>query len=474
MVSPRASVFPALQRPVESPSLITPLLQRQQFDANEANLLASAARSGALQRFGSAIGGGGNALASAAQGPATAPGGAGAARAVEQRNALAGAATPTAGQPNINNELLRLATVDPAAAKTIQEIRESQSSTSRLDTESLLKINENQRANLKVQVDQLGQTAQGLLNIEDDATLRQAYANARQQLSGVVPNLPPPDDPNLRTFLENSAARATAISDQLDRLPRTPERQAQEIELRQAGATRVENNIGPQGQNFGDPPTDHIFARNQDGTVATEPFEVNGQTFFRPITIPIGEAAADAEQAAEAKEARTAERKKFANQVTRSIDKSLEIIDTAGIPVTGLGSLLSGLPGTSALDLSAQLDTIKANVGFDKLQALRDASPTGGALGQVSNLEIGLLQAVIASLDQAQSEDQLKGGLAEVKRLYLDAIYGSPEGQAAPTDLSPLDVESLLAISDNPETSQADVERITKELERRLKTNGGN
>jgi hypothetical protein len=63
------------------------------------------------------------------------------------------------------------------------------------------------------------------------------------------------------------------------------------------------------------------------------------------------------------------------------------------------------------------LQTIKANVGFDKLQEMRENSPTGGALGQVSNLELESLQSVLGSLDQYQSGDQLARNLRRLSDL---------------------------------------------------------
>ena len=62
------------------------------------------------------------------------------------------------------------------------------------------------------------------------------------------------------------------------------------------------------------------------------------------------------------------------------------------------------VPGTEAQATAAKLDTIKANIGFDKLQKMRDASPTGGALGQVSERELGFLQSLssVASINRSR------------------------------------------------------------------------
>lgn len=89
---------------------------------------------------------------------------------------------------------------------------------------------------------------------------------------------------------------------------------------------------------------------------------------------------------------------------------------------TGLGSMLSGFPATSSKDLAALLETIKSNIGFAELQAMRDSSPTGGALGQVTERELSLLQAVVGSLDQAQSREQFTANLDRLERQYQQSM----------------------------------------------------
>lgn len=106
------------------------------------------------------------------------------------------------------------------------------------------------------------------------------------------------------------------------------------------------------------------------------------------------------------------------NLVTDNIDKALS---TIGPLSTGYGSYLSGVPNSDARKLKNYLDTIKANVGFDKLQNMRDNSPTGGALGQVSENENKLLQAVNGALDPGQS-DQLVENLQVIKQLYPQVL----------------------------------------------------
>src|SRR5690606_12677220 len=76
------------------------------------------------------------------------------------------------------------------------------------------------------------------------------------------------------------------------------------------------------------------------------------------------------------------------------------------------------------------VDTIKANAAFDKLQAMRDSSPTGGALGQVSERELSYLQATIGNLEQSQGAEQLEDNLKRVKNAYLDIVHGPGNGPA--------------------------------------------
>jgi len=104
-----------------------------------------------------------------------------------------------------------------------------------------------------------------------------------------------------------------------------------------------------------------------------------------------------------------------------------------GWNTTGLvGRALESWPGSDSADLRANINTIKSHVGFDRLQAMRDASPTGGALGAVSDTENRLLSDSIASLSTDQSAEQLKANLEAIERHYravIDTINGKmPDG----------------------------------------------
>lgn len=104
--------------------------------------------------------------------------------------------------------------------------------------------------------------------------------------------------------------------------------------------------------------------------------------------------------------------------------KSLVSPMTAGVGVAG-----SFIPTTDAYTLRTKINTIKANIGFDRLQQMREASPTGGALGQVAVQELNALQSTIASLDQGLRPSELNANLRKIEFHYnnwLRSTQGQP------------------------------------------------
>lgn len=85
---------------------------------------------------------------------------------------------------------------------------------------------------------------------------------------------------------------------------------------------------------------------------------------------------------------------------------------------TSYGSMLSEIPGTEARDLKGTYDTIRSNLTFDRLQQMRNESPTGGAVGNASDADMRLLGATVASLDQGASKDKQLDSLARIEANY--------------------------------------------------------
>jgi hypothetical protein len=183
-------------------------------------------------------------------------------------------------------------------------------------------------------------------------------------------------------------------------------------------------NIGPNGEPLGSPGDGLVWQRNADGTVV---LDERGA----PVAIPYqGGKVWQAEQdAAAAEVAGTAQTEVKANVVVQDIDRSLSAIEANPLMTTGVGAQVSGgIGGSPAADVAGLLNSVRANVGFDQLQAMRDASPTGGALGPVSDKENSLLQSVLGDVAQSQSDGQLKDNLKRLKNIYLDIIHGAGNG----------------------------------------------
>lgn len=107
--------------------------------------------------------------------------------------------------------------------------------------------------------------------------------------------------------------------------------------------------------------------------------------------------------------------------------------------ITGVAGVFPNYPGGNAANAQADLKKLASQSGFAVLQALRDASKTGGALGQVSNFEIQQLQNNLASLDQAQSYDQIVKEIQKIQEFaegargrLRDAYNMKHGGGAAP------------------------------------------
>jgi hypothetical protein len=87
----------------------------------------------------------------------------------------------------------------------------------------------------------------------------------------------------------------------------------------------------------------------------------------------------------------------------------------------GFGVMLKGMPESSSRKLAGLLINLRAIIGFDTLAEMRANSPTGGALGQVSNIEINLLQAVKGTLDQGQREILVRS-LEDISKNYPQLV----------------------------------------------------
>ena len=126
---------------------------------------------------------------------------------------------------------------------------------------------------------------------------------------------------------------------------------------------------------------------------------------------------------AEKEDAKALKQESALNHAGKVITDVQEASGLVGGMTTGLvGKAQAFVPGTDAFNLNQRLLTIKANLGFDRLQQMRDASPTGGALGQVAVQELNALQSTVGSLEIGQDRKELEKNLSKIEHHYSNWI----------------------------------------------------
>lgn len=110
-----------------------------------------------------------------------------------------------------------------------------------------------------------------------------------------------------------------------------------------------------------------------------------------------------------------------------SIDGAIAMIDQ-GAKVGGWYGFGEYIPKSDQRTFNALLDSIRSNVGFDALKALREG---GGTLGQVSNIENLLLQSEVAKLDGYTDGRDIKASLQKIRNLterwHMASISDNPD-----------------------------------------------
>ena len=165
----------------------------------------------------------------------------------------------------------------------------------------------------------------------------------------------------------------------------------------------------------------------------------DGNGGYAMAPIPGGPAAAQiaADAAAEAARSETAGTNEAIKEsvVGGSIDKLTDMIDKGGIfdmPEAGIVGNALGALGVNqeAVDFKNELTSVQANIAFDRLQQMREASKTGGALGAVSERELDLLMNAYGNINQSSSPQLLRENLMTIKQI-MTKIENDPVASAA-------------------------------------------
>ena len=138
-----------------------------------------------------------------------------------------------------------------------------------------------------------------------------------------------------------------------------------------------------------------------------------------------------------------------ADSVLKTIGEIEDILNSGGLfdlPEVGIvGDRLArwGI-NQEAVNVRNKLDTLGSAVAFDRLEQMRLSSPTGGALGQVTERELQLLKALFGSLNQSSDEEEFGKTLDRLKEHYTKVMTKfSAYENAAEFGLSPYDPAGL-------------------------------
>lgn len=108
--------------------------------------------------------------------------------------------------------------------------------------------------------------------------------------------------------------------------------------------------------------------------------------------------------------------------------------------IFGVMGVFPNMPGGAAADAQTFLSEVTTKLSAKALQDMREASKTGGAVGQVTEREWPRLESLIANLAQSQSAAQARQNLQRIKdqldstRQNIKAAYDSMYGDGGGSD----------------------------------------
>jgi hypothetical protein len=145
--------------------------------------------------------------------------------------------------------------------------------------------------------------------------------------------------------------------------------------------------------------------------------------------IPGGPAARQREREEKAETEKKNQRLQAGGIVLQNIERIFDRAQNTRQPIAGFfGPMATRIPGSAASDVQELINTMKSEIAFGRLQQMREASPTGAALGAVTENELKLLQSTIGSLEQRQGTPQFIDELKRIGNMYLDVVHGRNNG----------------------------------------------
>lgn len=118
-------------------------------------------------------------------------------------------------------------------------------------------------------------------------------------------------------------------------------------------------------------------------------------------------------------DAKDNKRQILSDVVSNAADKARELVGMTSTGVVGQGMSMIGQ--SDAAEIYRQVNTLKANATIERLQTMRSESPTGGALGSVTQQENAMLADAAGALDPSAGPERFNEALDNYE-LTLDRI----------------------------------------------------
>lgn len=164
------------------------------------------------------------------------------------------------------------------------------------------------------------------------------------------------------------------------------------------------------------PPKDHVF---KDPRNPAAGFEV----------IPGSPTAREIDTAKEKKAGQREMKATAATTVTQDLGRALQLLGETVPGDNTFGAIgrmvMSRTPHQPEYNIRSFVESAKSNIGLDRLQQMRENSPTGGALGQVPFQQQKRLEQVYGEVDFGQPVETMEHNIKRIMNIYFDAIHGS-------------------------------------------------
>ena len=270
----------------------------------------------------------------------------------------------------------------------------------------------------------------GLQQIEEDKKRREAiqgllatggFTNTEKSLITASSN-PVATALSIRNSKQPKGTDATALMKNFAFLKKlNPNASDEEILKSIRGGTTQNFNL-PDSRVIGD----YIYSKGADGQITARVIEGS------PSALKQEAAKKKLDTLEEKEELKKESQQETGKIVTDEIERAQKLVKENPFLTTGIiGKNLKDLGAIEflapifgkedlnpATDLKNLLMTIQSIIGFERLDRMRQESPTGGALGQVAIKELDFLQAALGSLQQEQSSKQLLENLKRLDEKY--------------------------------------------------------